>query len=138
MTLKVTSEHSDRFTLVDYEVPPRFAGPAALHHHTREDWAAYILAGRMTFVFADGEVDAPTGTTVFCPIGVDFAWCNDGDEPARFLAIHAPAGFDRFFLDMADNVTDRGGQVTPELMQEIIPPLWREYGIQPAEPSSAS
>lgn len=138
VTLKVTSKHSDRFTMVDYEAPPRFAGPPVLHHHTREDWAAYVLAGRMTFVLADEEVSAPAGTTVFIPAGADFAWRNDGDEPARFLAIHAPAGFDRFFLDVADNVTDRDEEISPAVMQEIIPPLWRQYGIQPAAPSDGS
>jgi hypothetical protein len=73
---------------------------------------------------------------VFIPAGADFAWRNDQDEPARFLAIHAPAGFERFFLDVADNVTDRGGTVTPEVMAEIIPPLWRQYGIEPARPGT--
>lgn len=131
VALKVTSEHSDRFTVVDYEAPPRFAGPAVLHHHTREDWAAYVLAGRLTFIFAEREVQAPAGTTVFVPAGADFAWRNDEDGPARFLAVHAPAGFDRFFLDVADDLTDRGGTVSPEVMGEIIPPLWQQYGIEP-------
>jgi hypothetical protein len=54
ITVKVGSGHGDRFSIVDYEAPPRFAGPPVLHHHTREDWAAYVLAGQVTFVFTDG------------------------------------------------------------------------------------
>lgn len=130
--LKVTSEHSERFTLIDYRVPPRFVAPPTLHHHTREDWAAYVMEGELAFVFGEGDVPAPAGTTVYVPAGTDFAWRNDRDEPARFLAVHSPAGFERFFVDVADGVAARGGTVSPAVMQEVIPPLWTKYGIEPA------
>lgn len=131
MSLLVTSDHGDRFSLIDYQVPPTFAAPPVLHHHTREDWAAYVLDGQLTFVFADGEVDAPAGTTVFVPAGTDFAWRNDQERPARYLAVHAPAGFDRFFVDVAEAISDRRSGPTPELMRQVIPPLWERYGIEP-------
>lgn len=131
LTLKVTSQHSDRFTLLDYRVPPDFAAPPVLHHHTREDWAAYVTEGELTFTFPDGEVDAGTGTTVFVPAGCDFAWRNAHDEPARFLAVHAPGGFDRFFVDVAEGIAQHGGAPTPETMRQVIPPLWERYGIEP-------
>lgn len=136
LTLKVTSSDSDKFTLMDFEAPPRFSAPPTLHHATREDWAAYVMTGQLTFVFVDGEVTAPAGTTVFVPAGVDFAWRNDEDEPARYLAIHAPAGFDRFFVDVANGVAEHGGTVSPEVMQQIVPPLWRQYGIEPVPTAS--
>lgn len=132
MTLRVTSEHTSRFTLLDYHVPPGFAAPPTLHHHTREDWAAHILDGELVYVFADGEVHAPAGATVFIPAGTNFAWRNDRDEPARYLAVHSPAGFDHFFTDVADGVNTRGGEATPEVMQQVIPPLWAKYGLEPA------
>lgn len=136
VTLKVTSDDSDRFTLVDYRVPPGFVAPPTLHHHTREDWAMYVTEGEVTFRFADGAVPAVAGTTVFVPVGADFAWSNARDEPARFLAIHAPAGFDRFFVDVARGIDEHGATVSPEVMQTVIPPLWERYGVQPenAEP----
>lgn len=133
LVLKVTSEHSDRFTLLDYRVPPGFAAPPALHHHTREDWAAHVTAGALTFTFADQEIRADAGTTVFVPAGCDFAWRNAGDDPARFLAAHAPAGFDRFFVDVADGIADEGGTPSPETMQRVVPPLWGRYGIEPRD-----
>lgn len=138
VTLKITSEHSKQFTLLDYRVPPRFAAPPALHHHTREDWAAHIIAGELTFMFADGDVLAPAGATVFVPVGTDFAWRNDRDEPARYLAVHSPAGFDHFFADVADGIASRGETATPEAMQQVIPPLWTKYGIEPADKPAAS
>lgn len=131
VTLKITSEDSDRFTLVDYRVPAGFVAPPTLHHHTREDWALYVTEGAPSFRFTDGVVPAVAGTTVFVPVGADFAWSNARDEPARFLAIHAPAGFDRFFVDVARGIDEHGVTVTPEVMQTVIPPLWERYGVQP-------
>lgn len=130
ITLKITSEHSRQLTLLEFSVAPRFAAPPMLHHHTREDWAAYVIEGEVVFIFSDREVRAPAGTTVFIPAGADFAWRNDADEPARYLAIHAPAGFDRFFVDVAQGVSRRGVAPTPEVMQQVIPPLWAKYGIE--------
>lgn len=130
ITLKVTSEHSRRLTLLEFSVAPNFAAPPLLHHHTREDWVAYVIEGEVIFVFSDREVRAPTGTTVLIPAGADFAWRNDADEPARYLAIHAPAGFDQFFVDVAEQLSARAGPPTPEVMQQVIPPLWAKYGIE--------
>lgn len=134
ITLKVTSAHGQKFALAEFRVAPRFVAPPVLHHHSREDWAAYVVEGEVVFAFADGDVRAPAGTTVFIPAGADFAWRNDRDEPARFLAVYAPAGFERFFLDVADAVAARGGQTTPPVMREVIPPLWRKYAIIPRTP----
>jgi mannose-6-phosphate isomerase-like protein (cupin superfamily) len=65
------------------------------HVHDGEDDAFYILEGRMTFTFGDGDVDAPPGTFVLVPPGVEHGFRNDQDVPVRMLNIHAPAGFDR-------------------------------------------
>jgi mannose-6-phosphate isomerase-like protein (cupin superfamily) len=65
------------------------------HAHDDEDDAFYILAGVMTFAFGAERADAPPGTFVLVPPGVEHAFRNDGDTPVRMLNIHAPGGFDR-------------------------------------------
>ena len=130
ITLKVTSAQGEKFALAEYHVAPRFAAPPVLHHHTREDWAAYVVEGEVTFVFPEREVCAPAGTTVFIPAEADFAWRNDRDEAARYLAIYAPAGFEQFFLELASAIT-AGGAPTPEVMRQVIPPLWAKYEVRP-------
>jgi mannose-6-phosphate isomerase-like protein (cupin superfamily) len=65
------------------------------HVHADEDDAFYILEGELTFVLGDEEVDAPQGTFVLVPPGVEHAFRNDTDQVVRILNIHAPAGFDR-------------------------------------------
>jgi quercetin dioxygenase-like cupin family protein len=46
------------------------SGPAELHVHHADDEAWHVLAVALRFRFADGEVDAPAGSTVFVPAGV--------------------------------------------------------------------
>jgi mannose-6-phosphate isomerase-like protein (cupin superfamily) len=137
IALKVTSAQGEKFALVEFRVAPRFAAPAVLHHHTREDWAAYVVEGEVTFVFSEREVRASAGATVFVPAGADFTWRNDREEPARYLAIYAPAGFEQFFPDLAGAVAAGGRAPTPEVMRQVIPPLWAKYDIRPRPSSGA-
>jgi mannose-6-phosphate isomerase-like protein (cupin superfamily) len=46
------------------------SGPSYLHVHRSDDEAWHVLDGSLRFRFADHEVDAPAGTTVFVPAGV--------------------------------------------------------------------
>jgi mannose-6-phosphate isomerase-like protein (cupin superfamily) len=65
------------------------------HVHEEEDDAFYILEGEMTFVFGERQEQAPPGTFVLVPPGVEHGFRNDGERSVRMLNIHAPAGFDR-------------------------------------------
>jgi mannose-6-phosphate isomerase-like protein (cupin superfamily) len=53
-----------------------------------------MLDGELTFIVDDEEVVAGPGTFVLVPPEVPHTFANRGDEPARFVNIHAPAGFD--------------------------------------------
>jgi quercetin dioxygenase-like cupin family protein len=88
------SEDTPRVNVATVEIRAGAHGPPA-HAHEREDDAFYMLAGELTFE-ADGEtVIATPGTFVLIPPGVVHTFANHTAEPARFLNIHAPAGFDR-------------------------------------------
>ena len=84
---------TQRFTFGIIEIAPGRVLEA--HVHADEDDAFYITEGEMTFVFGDEEVQAPPGTFVLAPPGVEHGFRNDTDLPVRMLNIHAPAGFDR-------------------------------------------
>ena len=66
----------------------RGSGPAYLHVHHEDDEAWHVLAGTLRFRFADREVEAGTGTTVFVPAGV--AHTYQADEAARYLIVLTP------------------------------------------------
>jgi mannose-6-phosphate isomerase-like protein (cupin superfamily) len=61
------------------------SGPSYMHIHQSDDEAWHVLEGALRFKFADGEVDAPVGTTVFVPAGTAHTYW--GTEPSRYLII---------------------------------------------------
>ena len=65
------------------------SGPGYLHVHYADDEAWHVLEGSLTFRFADGELEAPAGTTVFVPAGVAHDYFET-DGPARYLIIMTP------------------------------------------------
>jgi quercetin dioxygenase-like cupin family protein len=64
------------------------SGPSYLHVHLHDDEAWHVLEGVLTFRFADGEVEAPSGTTVFVPAGV--AHTYRAAEGSRYLIFLTP------------------------------------------------
>lgn len=125
LEIKLRADRSPRFAIVDYKVGPRFVAPPVLHHHVEDDWAGYVLEGTLTFVFSDRTEAAHAGDVIFVPRRTPFAWRNDADAPARFLAIYAPAGFESYFDDIAAALAGGGTALTPE----ILAPLWARHGV---------
>jgi mannose-6-phosphate isomerase-like protein (cupin superfamily) len=64
------------------------SGPSWLHVHRADDEGWHVLEGVLRFRFADREVDAPAGTTVFVPAGV--AHTYRVAEPGRYLIFLTP------------------------------------------------
>lgn len=65
------------------------SGPDYLHIHHADDEAWHILEGTLTFKFANHEVDAPAGTSVFVPAGVAHAY-YEAHGPTRYLIVLTP------------------------------------------------
>ena len=73
--------------------PPR-------HLHHREDETLYVIEGSLS-VWVSGEwVEVPAGTAVFLPRGAEHAFVAT-TEKARVLSFFVPAGFERFYREMA-------------------------------------
>lgn len=64
------------------------SGPSYLHIHRSDDEAWHVLDGTLRFRFADGEVEAPAGTTIFVPAGVAHTYEVVGQ--ARYLILLTP------------------------------------------------
>jgi uncharacterized RmlC-like cupin family protein len=65
------------------------SGPSWLHVHRSDDEAWHVLEGSLRFRFADREVDAPAGTTVFVPAGTPHTY-RVSVEPSRYLIFLTP------------------------------------------------
>ena len=87
------TQHTPRFNLSVITIQPHREGPP-VHQHAAEDDSFYMLDGELTFLVDGEEVLAGPGTFVLVPPEVPHTFANRGDAPARFVNVHAPAGFD--------------------------------------------
>jgi quercetin dioxygenase-like cupin family protein len=88
------------FSLVEHPIAPRGLA-APMHVHEREDEYSYILEGEVGVQVGDEVAVGRPGDLIFKPRGIWHAFWNAGDAPARLLEIISPAGFERFFAEVA-------------------------------------
>jgi mannose-6-phosphate isomerase-like protein (cupin superfamily) len=117
------AETGESFSLVEHPMPPRRLA-APLHKHTREDEYSYVLEGSMGAVLGDDVVFAEPGDLVFKPRDQWHTFWNAGDEPARILEIIQPAGFEKFFDALVDEV--QAGSPDPQKLAA----LGAQYGLE--------
>ena len=127
------------FSLVEHPIAPRTLG-SPVHTHTREDEWSFVLEGRVGLMIGDDELEAGPGDLVLKPRGVPHAFWNATDERARLLEIIAPAGFERYFDEIAKlfpkngepdlerfaEISDRYGLI---MQPETIPVLMERHGL---------
>ena len=102
--------------------PGALAGP--LHSHANEAGYFYVLEGTVSIQVGDRVVTAEPRSTVSVPSGTLHTFWNPGQVWARVLEFFSPAGFERWFEELADLVT---GQV-PDL--DAIVASARRYGTE--------
>jgi mannose-6-phosphate isomerase-like protein (cupin superfamily) len=129
-------------TLVEHPLEARSLG-SPIHTHRHEDELTYVLEGRIGLLLGDEEIEATPGTLVHKPRDVPHAFWNATDEPARLLELIVPAGFERFFDEIAvlfpedreptdeelarfAEISDRYGLV---MDLESIPRLMERHGL---------
>jgi hypothetical protein len=65
----------------------------------------------------DQLIQAPVGTLIFKPKGIPHTFWNQGSVPARILEIIiSPAGFEKYFEELADLVVPGSPPDIPRLM----------------------
>ena len=102
--------------LVEYTAPPLFPGPPAhLHEHTWD--AYYVLEGRLGLRLGDERFELGPGDVAVAAPGTVHGFSNPLETPTRFLDVHAPGGFERYFREVAAALGD--GPLDPAAMAEI-------------------
>ncbi|MEO8623584.1 MAG: cupin domain-containing protein [bacterium] len=100
MTIRVTTEDSGLYALIEMHHPPD-VGPA-LHVHPRGPEAFYIVEGAYTF-YRDSEViHAGPGKSVVIPAGVAHRY-RSGPAGGRALVI-SPPDLERYFWEVAERL----------------------------------
>ena len=85
--------------MIRHTVPAGFTGPP-LHRHDFDE-TFYVLEGQLTVQLGEDLVRIETGELTFAPRGIPHTFTNLADEPARYLIVFTPAGFERHFARMA-------------------------------------
>ena len=89
-----------RFCLMEHvTMPPGLASPYHTHHN--EDEGFYVLAGHVRFVCDGKWLDAGPGTWVYGPREIPHGFKVVGSQPASMLLMCAPAGFEKFALELS-------------------------------------
>jgi mannose-6-phosphate isomerase-like protein (cupin superfamily) len=121
------------FSLVEHPIAPRGLA-APLHRHANEDEYSFVLEGRMGAQLGDDVVEAGPGDFVFKPRAQWHTFWNAGDEPCRILEIISPAGFERYFEEIAEALAGLESP-DPAARGAAIAPIAARYGLE-IDPSS--
>src|ERR671917_2922122 len=76
------------------------------HLHTREDEYSIVTEGEIGFRSGDREVVLGPGGYITKPRGELHAMWNAGAVPARMIEIISPAGFEHFFHEVSELITN--------------------------------
>jgi quercetin dioxygenase-like cupin family protein len=111
-----SEESNGVVSVIDNTVPANTIGPF-LHKHDFDE-AFYVLEGELVFQVEDQLVTKRAGEMAFAPRNVAHTFANQSDQPARYVLVCTPAGFERYFGRMA---AKQAGEEPPEWALQEIP-----------------
>jgi mannose-6-phosphate isomerase-like protein (cupin superfamily) len=126
-----------RFSMVEHPMEP-WALAAPLHRHRNEDEYSFVIEGRIGAKLGGEVVFGNRGDLIFKPRKQWHTFWNAGNKPARILEIISPAGFERYFEELASSeqpldpqkVLALAALYDVELDFGSIPHLIKEYGVR--------
>lgn len=125
----------ERFAVAQLpEIPPGVLA-APLHRHNNEDEYTYVLDGTLHTMAGDEVVTAEAGTWLVKPRGQWHTFWNAGDEPCHVIEIVSPAGFERYFQEVAEAGSDleRLAEINEtygiDMDFDSIPKLCERFGL---------
>lgn len=88
------------FAIVEHPIEPgRLVFP---HTHLHDDEYSYVLEGTIGARVGEHELVAGPGSYVIKPRGLMHTFWNAGPGPARLLEVISPAGFEAYFIELAE------------------------------------
>lgn len=128
------SDTGKRFSVVHHPMAPR-ALAAPLHFHHNEDEFSYVLEGTLGALLGDEVVTARRGTWVFKPRGQWHTFWNAGEERCHIIEIISPAGFEKYFREVAASWGDLDAfaavnrRYSLEMDFDSVPRLCERFGL---------
>jgi quercetin dioxygenase-like cupin family protein len=136
---RLTSSETGSISIVEHVFSPGALVPP--HTHTLEDEISYVVMGDIGFRSNGKEVILAAGGYIVKPRGELHSMWNAGSTPARMIEIISPAGFEKYFVELAEAVAAAGGVPDPSTMGTIagryglsfdmaeVPDLVARYGL---------
>jgi quercetin dioxygenase-like cupin family protein len=136
---RLTSAETGSISIVEHVFSPGALVPP--HRHTLEDEISYVVMGDIGFRSDGKEVTLAAGGYIVKPRGELHSMWNAGSTPARMIEIISPAGFERYFVELAEAVAAAGRIPDPSTMAAIagrfglsfdlaeVPDLVARYGL---------
>ena len=115
-----SEESGGEVSMIDNVVPAGFPGPPLPTHDFDE--AFLVLEGELTFQVEDQLVTKAAGELAFAPRNVAHTFANLSGEPARYVLVCTPAGFERYFARME---AEQAGVEPPEWALQGWPEVTR-------------
>ena len=137
---KVSGERTGgAFSIVEHPLEPGVLG-APPHTPRDEDELSFVIEGEVGVMIGGEEFRAGAGSYVLKPRGVVHAFWNPGPEPARVLEIISPAGFERYFEELAEvlsaggppdlgRISEVAGRYGLTFHMERVPELLERHGL---------
>ncbi len=104
------------------ETPAKMKGPPP-HHHNGYHEVFLVIEGEMALII-DGESKViGKGESINLPPKTLHTFSNNTDVSCKWINIHSPKGFLRFFETLGVSENERNAQVkslSPEIIQEVM------------------
>ena len=138
-TTRLSSAETGSISIVEHVFSPRALVPP--HTHTLEDEISYVVSGEIGFRSNRKEVTLAAGGYIVKPRGELHSMWNAGTSQARMIEIISPAGFEKYFVELAEAIAAAGGLPDPSTMGAIagrfglsfdlseVPDLVARYGL---------
>jgi mannose-6-phosphate isomerase-like protein (cupin superfamily) len=126
-TLVRASDTAGAWCLLDYTMPPGYAGPPP-HRHARTTETFYCVSGTLTLRLDGCTVDLRPGEAAVVPPGVAHAFGNRGESPATMLVYMTPGGFEAYFDEVA--ALAAASPVWPPADPGVIPAILTRYDYE--------
>ncbi|WP_229797389.1 cupin domain-containing protein [Jeongeupia chitinilytica] len=94
------AETANGYSISEWWLEPHTRGPGA-HHHDEDD-VFFVIEGTMSFLLGDDWRDAPKGSFVLAPGGVQHDFENRSGARAGVLNLSFPGGFEQHMPAIVD------------------------------------
>jgi quercetin dioxygenase-like cupin family protein len=114
------------YALIEHTVTGNGPPP---HVHTAEEEAFYVLEGEVNVLVGDQTMTATSGAFVLVPRGTVHTLSNAGAGSAKVLVIISPAGFEKFFEEIAGTAgAEKISALAPKYKLKIVEPAPGQRG----------